>query len=372
MKRNRPTVITDAPEHRAIPIERVELRAADDNADEVELTGYASTFEPYEMYGGPERGGWIEQIDRKAFAKTLRESPDLMLLINHEGMPLARTKSGTLKLSVDSHGLKVSAKLDRSDPDVQRLEAKMRRGDMDEMSFAFRVKAQKWEATDDFPEDLYALRTILEVSLHKGDVSVVNYGANPTTHAEVKGLDVAIQMLADADHDALERVEARSDSDVIARAKAALESLLPKPPFRVEVSGTDQSRVRAAADKVAAALEELTDAKRGQPDLTAPANDPFPPQSKSGLIGPDGARMDATPGADPDDKARGEKTKGMSYLEAMRRQGFGPEDGSLLKRADTETMVAESDAAIEELRAKNAGHAALLAKLTGSTGPDAE
>ncbi|AMQ66948.1 capsid maturation protease [Mycobacterium phage Cracklewink] len=341
MKRNRPTVITDAPEHRAIPIERVELRAADDNADEVELTGYASTFEPYEMYGGPERGGWIEQIDRKAFAKTLRESPDLMLLINHEGMPLARTKSGTLKLSVDSHGLKVSAKLDRSDPDVQRLEAKMRRGDMDEMSFAFRVKAQKWEATDDFPEDLYALRTILEVSLHKGDVSVVNYGANPTTHAEVKGLDVAIQMLADADHDALELAEARADSDVIARARAALESLTAKP-------------------------------RRGQPDLTAPADDPFPPQSKSGLIGPDGERMDATPGADPDDKARGEKAKGMSYLEAMRRQGFGPDDGSLLKRADTETMAAESDAAIEELRAKSAGHAALLAKLTGSTGPDAE
>lgn len=184
IRRNRPTVITDAPEHRSIPLDRVELRA--DASGQVTLEGYASTFEPYEMYGGPVAGGWIEQIDRKAFAKTLRESPDLMLLINHEGMPLARTKSGTLKLSVDSHGLKVSAKLDRSDPDVQRLEAKMRRGDMDEMSFAFRVKAQKWEATDDFPEDLYALRTILEVSLHKGDVSVVNYGANPTTHAEVK------------------------------------------------------------------------------------------------------------------------------------------------------------------------------------------
>ncbi|WP_082939897.1 HK97 family phage prohead protease [Mycolicibacterium peregrinum] len=184
MKRNRPTVITDAPEHRIIPVGRVELRA--DSSGQVTLEGYASTFEPYEMYGGPERGGWIEQIDKRAFAKTLRESPDLMLLINHEGMPLARTKSGTLKLSVDSHGLKVSAKLDRSDPDVQRLESKMRRGDMDEMSFAFRVKAQTWSTTPEFSNDNQALRTITEVSLHKGDVSVVNYGANPTTHAEVK------------------------------------------------------------------------------------------------------------------------------------------------------------------------------------------
>lgn len=184
-RRNRPTAITDAPEHRAIPIHRVELRAEANG--QITLTGYASTFEPYEMYGGPAAGGWVEQIDKKAFTKTLRESPDLMLLINHEGMPLARTKSGTLKLSVDSHGLKVSAKLDRSDPDVQRLEAKMRRKDMDEMSFAFRVKAQIWSSTPEFPNDNQALRTITEVSLHKGDVSVVNYGANPTTSAELKG-----------------------------------------------------------------------------------------------------------------------------------------------------------------------------------------
>lgn len=183
-RRNRPTVITDAPEHRAIPIDRVELRA--DSSGHLTLTGYASTFEPYEMYGGPTAGGWIEQVHPHAFDKTLRESPDLMLLINHEGMPLARTKSGTLKLSVDSHGLKVSAKLDRSDPDVQRLEAKMRRGDMDEMSFAFRVKAQTWSTAPQFPDDPQGLRTLTEVSLHKGDVSVVNYGANPTTTAEVK------------------------------------------------------------------------------------------------------------------------------------------------------------------------------------------
>ncbi|GAB3216786.1 HK97 family phage prohead protease [Mycolicibacterium hippocampi] len=196
--RSRPTAITDAPEHRSIPIEQVELRAADD--DTITLTGYASTFEPYEMYGGPAQGGWIEQLDKGAFTKSLREKPDLHLLINHEGMPLARTKSGTLTLSADTKGLKVSAKLDRTDPDVQRLEVKMRRGDLDEMSFAFRVRSQQWSNTDDFPDDLHALRTITEVNLHKGDVSVVNFGANPTTSASVrkKGntltLDSALQM----------------------------------------------------------------------------------------------------------------------------------------------------------------------------------
>lgn len=177
------TDLLDVREMRSAPLWEVR----DATAHVVELTGYASTFEPYEMYGGPVAGGWIEQIGRNAFDRTLREKPDLHLLINHEGLPLARTKSGTLDLSVDDHGLKVYAQLDRSDPDVQRLEAKMRRGDMDEMSFAFRVKSQSWSVHDDYPEDDHALRTITEVSLHKGDVSVVNWGANPTTTADVLG-----------------------------------------------------------------------------------------------------------------------------------------------------------------------------------------
>ena len=194
-RRNRPTELTDAPEHRITA--RFELRDdGDEESGEITLIGYASTFEPYEMHGGPSLYGWIEQLDPHAFDKTLREKPDLHLLINHEGMPLARTKSGTLKLSVDSHGLKVEAKLDRADPDVQRLEAKMRRGDMDEMSFAFRVKAQKWEAAPGFEDDDQSKRTLLEVSLHKGDVSVVNFGANPTTSAEIKGFRAAVDLLA--------------------------------------------------------------------------------------------------------------------------------------------------------------------------------
>lgn len=156
------------------------------DGDTIVLRGYASTFEPYEMYGGPANHGWIEQIDPTAFDKTLKLRPDLHLLINHEGMPLARTKSGTLTLSVDRRGLLVEARLDRSDPDVQRLEPKMRRGDMNEMSFAFRVKAQVWGIATGF-DDPESHRLITEVSLHKGDVSVVNWGANPTTYAEVLG-----------------------------------------------------------------------------------------------------------------------------------------------------------------------------------------
>lgn len=220
--RRRPVEVTDSPEHRAIPIDSFSLADSDDNT--LTLTGYASTFEPYEMYGGPSNGmGWIERIHPDAYERTLKESPDLHLLINHEGMPLARTKSGTLDLSVDERGLKVVARLDRSDPDVQRLEPKMRRGDMDEMSFAFRVKSQEWKSTPEFGDDPQALRTITELSLHKGDVSVVNFGANPTTHAELKSIPDALRVLAECDPGEL--VEARADDDILQRAKDKLANV---------------------------------------------------------------------------------------------------------------------------------------------------
>ena len=177
-----------APERRAFKCEQFELRATSDSA--VTLTGYASMFgRGYEMYGGPERGGWTEIVDRAAFDETLKRKPDLHLLINHEGMPLARTKSGTLRLSTDSTGLKVDADLDRSDPDVQRLEVKMGRGDMDEMSFAFRTIRHEWN-------DEETERRLLELNLDKGDVSVVNFGASPHTSA---GIRSAINAIAEGD-----------------------------------------------------------------------------------------------------------------------------------------------------------------------------
>lgn len=170
------TDLRGAPERRSLSAP-FEVRAASDSV--LTLTGYASVFNaPYDIMGGPPYG-FSEVVDSRAFERTLKASPDLHLLINHEGMPLARTKSGTLALSTDGHGLKVQATLDRLDPDVQRLEPKMARGDMNEMSFAFRTLRDSWN--DDETE-----RRLLEVSLDKGDVSVVNFGANPATHSELQ------------------------------------------------------------------------------------------------------------------------------------------------------------------------------------------
>jgi hypothetical protein len=145
--------------------------------------GYASVFnQPYDM------GPFFEQVDKRAFDRTLSMQPDVRLLIDHEGQPLARTRSGTLELSTDDHGLHVRSALDPSDPDVQRLLPKMRRGDLSEMSFAFRVPAggDAWDYSD--PDR--TMRTLKELNLAGGDVSVVTYPASPTTTASLRSKDL--------------------------------------------------------------------------------------------------------------------------------------------------------------------------------------
>lgn len=270
--------LRDVREERHMSVRRFELREDSDVPGQLVLCGYASTYQDYDMYGGPAEGGWIERIDRRAFDKTLREKPDVHLLINHEGMPLARTKSGTLQLDADTQGLKVTAKLDRSDPDVQRLEAKMRRGDMDEMSFAFRVKDQGWEPAPGFEDDdPYSLRTITEVSLHKGDVSVVNFGANPTTSAELKSVDQALAFLADCDPAQL--AEVRSNTDILVRARAALERITVTPGA-VDHAHDASSAVRAAKAGGASSAGGETDSRKGMSLQDA--------LSRQGLTPPDG------------------------------------------------------------------------------------
>jgi HK97 family phage prohead protease len=86
-----------------------------------------------------------------AFAATLAKKPDVRLLINHDGLPLARTTSGTLKLREDKRGLHFEAELDATDPDVQRILPKVQRGDLSQMSFAFRTIKDAWRTEDGKP-----------------------------------------------------------------------------------------------------------------------------------------------------------------------------------------------------------------------------
>jgi HK97 family phage prohead protease len=146
---------------------RLETRDLDER--QFIVSGLASSVEsPYDM------GWYTETIKRGAFTKTLAASPDVQLTVNHAGLPLARTTNGSLTLREDATGLHFTAQLQRDDEDAQRVMRKLADGLLTECSFAFRVVRQAWN-------DDYDQRSIQEVSLHRGDVSIVNYGANPNT-----------------------------------------------------------------------------------------------------------------------------------------------------------------------------------------------
>jgi hypothetical protein len=134
-------------------------------------------------------GDYAETIAAGAFTKTLQEKADVRLLINHEGTPLARTKSGTLKLSA-APDLRAVADLDPANPKVQEIRSAMSRGDLDQMSIGFRVHKQDWNSD-------YTERTIREVELF--DVSVVTYPASPTTTASLRSYDALMRTIKDID-----------------------------------------------------------------------------------------------------------------------------------------------------------------------------
>lgn len=156
---------------------QVELRAKPNGAGGTcfEFRGYAATFEqPFQMWDfwGDE---YDEVLGAGSCTRTLANRCDTQFLIGHNesSIPLARTRSGTMSLSADSHGLEVYVpSLDGANPMVQAVASAMERRDMDEMSIGFIATAQAWS-------DDWMTRRINEISLNRGDVSIVCWAANP-------------------------------------------------------------------------------------------------------------------------------------------------------------------------------------------------
>ncbi|MFL6110552.1 MAG: HK97 family phage prohead protease [Catenulispora sp.] len=186
---------------RAFPV-RLEARAKAGAAGVTTVTGYASVVdEPYEMWDF--LGSYAEVVRSGAFTKTLTETPQVQLLLNHGGLAMAYTKAGTLRLAEDSTGLHMEADVTAARSDVQDMLLALEDGSVDEMSFAFRVTRQMWS-----PD--YDQRDILEVDLHRGDVSVVNFGANPATSVAPALRAADFDKLGDDDARALlERLQRR-------------------------------------------------------------------------------------------------------------------------------------------------------------------
>ena len=158
-------------ERRTFTVRNIEARQAEDGT--MRMAGYAAVFNEASL-----PLPFIERIAPGAFTKTLQETPDVRLLANHEGLPMARTKNGTMRLYEDETGLYFEAELANTQ-EARDLYTLVERGDVDQMSFAFRVIRQNW--SKDRTE-----RTLTEVSLADGDVSIVTYPAYPATSVEAR------------------------------------------------------------------------------------------------------------------------------------------------------------------------------------------
>ena len=165
-------------EIRAIP---AEFRIQQTENEPTKIVGYAARFNEL----SEEMWGMREKIAPGAFKEAIGKS-DVRALWNHDpNYVLGRTKNGTLQIREDEHGLFYEV----TPPDAQwarDLMESIKRGDVDQSSFAFTVEAQEWDERSD-----PITRTIVKVR-ELFDVSPVTFPAYPTATSGVRSLkDVA-------------------------------------------------------------------------------------------------------------------------------------------------------------------------------------
>ncbi len=145
------------------------------------FVGNASAYERgYVMYDF--FGEYTEIVSAGAGAKSLARSDlDVPLVLSHDSLRrIARTANGSLTLTETDEGLMVDApNLDERDADVAYIAPKLRSGLVDEMSFMFRIIRGQWS-----PD--YTEYRIDEYDIHRGDVAIVGFGANPNTTSELR------------------------------------------------------------------------------------------------------------------------------------------------------------------------------------------
>jgi Escherichia/Staphylococcus phage prohead protease len=171
-----------------------------------QVEGYFTVYERgYEMWDWA--GPYTELVSKGAAEATIAGSPDVVFLVNHAGLAMARTVSGTLELWSDDTGGGNRAFLNPTRQDVKDLVAAIEDGTITEQSFGFMITSGQWS-----PD--YMEFRINEFDMDRGDTSAVNYGANPYTSVSARAreiLDSLDHLPAGAARAALDRLQHRPD-----------------------------------------------------------------------------------------------------------------------------------------------------------------
>lgn len=183
-----------------------------DDSDDYIVDGYASTFIPYTL-AKTEDYEWREQIDTHAFDESDLE--DVVFLLDHTGRVYARTKNGTLKLSVDDHGLFTETDLSKTSS-ARGVFEDIKAGNYSQMSFAFTVGEDAYDERTAENGTRIITRTITKIA-KVYDVSAVGFPANPTTD-----IGVATRAAFDGAIEKLEAERLLSEAAKNERARQAL------------------------------------------------------------------------------------------------------------------------------------------------------
>jgi len=145
--------------------------------DEQRVEGYASVFNQ-----STDLGAFTESIGENAFQDVMND--DVRMLFNHDpNFPLARSRNGegTLDMKVDENGVFFSFPVGPQTY-AKDLHESIKRGDVDEASFAFTVMDDEWEERDGKPHrHITRLGQLI-------DLSVCTYGAYQQTEVMVRSL----------------------------------------------------------------------------------------------------------------------------------------------------------------------------------------
>lgn len=206
-----------------------------------------------------------EVIAPGAFASNLQQ--DVRLLINHDpNLVLARTVSGTLRLSEDSVGLLCEGELAPTSY-ARDLQLSMQRGDISQMSFAFEVApdGDEW----DIGADGMLLRTVNRVAMLY-DASIVTYPAYLATDASTRST-LAVARAARTRLGISRRAGARNSAADLSIIQAAISNVDDANVLANEglVSEQQQADDKEAISRFQELIEILQDVRNGLNSLVA-------------------------------------------------------------------------------------------------------
>ncbi len=136
------------------------------------IEGYATTFEPYELYKTDKGESIFERISPRAFDGAKME--DVILQYDHEGRVYARQSNGTLGLEIDNQGLFIWADLSKTEGS-RALYEDIKAGMITKMSWRFMIapNGDKYDSQT----RTFTINKVSEVF----DVSAVSIPANNQT-----------------------------------------------------------------------------------------------------------------------------------------------------------------------------------------------